>query len=366
MKMKLVNQPELEQNIKAWLHSRPNENPDDLSASVFDLDLPVNEFAQVVVQITSTVLEREILATLRDHTMWAQTSRVQDVLKFEMSEFVPKEFHYDIERARKGMEMRSEAGHRQDDYRLELPIFSETSYTMAFSMRRFVKIALYFEQLALDEEMSHLKDMFCSAWDEFIEISTQCGIPQSAFTRYKPLKILNEKEVRVDPPTHRSATIFTITKTVPFNLRSQLVRHRGIGFSDNLLELMKDGFIFKADQVTMITVKIWGAVEDFQEIVDKRSCWVAHNGIWKSFIEKIRETVPVDFNLPCDGGSCPFKADVVLRYEGKDPNPCCPKFCNLEKLSVSREMRKDMFEMIYNDKRDLNFWEAHILKTEEK
>ena len=97
MKVEITNVANINHAMKAWTVSRPNDKDTSLR-DILKLDLPVNEFINVNLVIESTIIEREIITTMRNHVMWAQTSRVQDVLAFETSEYASefKKYYSDI------------------------------------------------------------------------------------------------------------------------------------------------------------------------------------------------------------------------------------------------------------------------------
>ena len=58
------------QSICAWDTSRPDN--DSNVSDIMALDLPVTEFARINIVIHSTMIEREIIASYRNHIMWGK------------------------------------------------------------------------------------------------------------------------------------------------------------------------------------------------------------------------------------------------------------------------------------------------------
>ena len=68
----------------AWVDSRHDDGTK--LTDILKNDLPVNDIPSVVLSITSTIAEREVITSFTDHVMWARTSRVDDPLDFTVDE----------------------------------------------------------------------------------------------------------------------------------------------------------------------------------------------------------------------------------------------------------------------------------------
>ena len=62
---------------RAWDESRPHN--DAKLEDVMRVNAPVNEMASVLLNIYSSIIVREVVAGIREHSMWASTSRVDNV-----------------------------------------------------------------------------------------------------------------------------------------------------------------------------------------------------------------------------------------------------------------------------------------------
>lgn len=341
----------------AWEFSRPLERNKSKLNQVTSLDLPVNEFSNLHLEIESTIIEREIFTTLRNHVMWAQTSRVQDVLKFT----VPKIFNgYSdfYEATRNHMIFLSET-QRQDDYRKVLPIVSNTKYSILISARDLVKIKKYFEYLSGILDNDDFRLLFKDSSKEMQIVLDAIGYSEDLTKNYKMKKILSE--VRMPETSVAKLGGYTfISTTLPLYLRAQLVRHRNILFKDDLFQILNEP-IGHLDTISKeITCKMAIDKDMLREITEKRNCWVAQYNIWKPFLDlTMQKGKPI---LPCDNGSCPFDADAVLRFQGKDPNSPCPIHTNQKNLKPTPLQIKQMQDMVVEDKRPVLFWNEEINK----
>lgn len=363
MFVKLQNQPDIHQCLLAWKNSRPTEQ-NAYYDRMIDLDLPVNEFTSVNLFIESTLIERDIIATMRNHVMWAQGSRVQDCLEFEIdykSNPNLKEYEHYYEMMRREMKIDAGNGVRQDEYRLRLPLISNTRYSISTSFRGLLKISKYF--LYLSNELPLFKEQFRKFSSQLMSVVDSIlpySVAERDFPSVKPYMILNEQPIEHSEYSTNANGMVVVASKIPFHLRAHVVRHRGISFKDELFDLLKNENVFKFDMSYPVTVMIAGTKDDMAEVVSKRTCWVANYKVWSSLLTKIGNEIGVDDSLPCKTGVCPWDADARLRYEGNDPNPPCPIHLKLNNLIPTTEQLFKMQEMIEADNRPVKFWSTKI------
>lgn len=345
------------QHKTAWQISRPEANGD--FDEVKGMDLPVNEFDILNIHIESTILEREIVATMRSHVMWAQTSRVQDVLSFKMHPLFKSEWS---EQIRQRMIMESKTS-RQDDYRLNLPVMSLVEYSISISVRKIIKLALYFDYLAeMFKNKEAFHKLFLSSAHSLKNILLSKGYAGVDLGGFKPIKILNETLLESNNQSLGSYAV--ITESLPIHLRAQLVRHRDILMKDNLLSLIQDSPNRTLKDV--IPCQILIDKDSAIDILSKRCCWIAQYNIWSELLNKIQELFDLEPQLPCQSRICPFDEDAKQRLDGLDPNPPCPRHMSLNKINPTESQVDDMAAMIIEDNRPVHFWQNEIVKLETK
>lgn len=339
---------------EAWENSRPNNKPLELD-KILSLDLPVNEVPMATLFIESTILEREIITTMRNHVMWAQTSRVQNILEFTYPEEV-YEHLYAYEASRQAMVEADKRGIRQDEYRKCLPVMSSTKYTVNLSMRDMIHLAKYF--IDLSEINPHLEKLFNSSFVAFYHIlEDNFGIKPKHLASYKQREILHPIAT---PSSGLVGDTLVINTTLSLSLRAQLVRHRALHIQDNLLELMSDKSIMIDSIDREVEVQISGLVSDWTEIIRKRSCWIAQYDLWKDLLDKAESFLNLGTNsLPCHSGSCPYDGDAQARYTDEDPNAVCPIHAKLNNKNVTASQYSDIINQYHEDKRP-RFWEQEI------
>lgn len=336
----------------AWENSRPHG--DDLKLKeILKLDLPVNEIPTAVLFIESTILEREIFVTLRNHVMWAQTSRVQNILKFNYPKVFTEEENIFFENQRNKMLTDSQTGVRQDEYRKHLPLMSNTKYTISVSMRDLIKLMKFFEEAA--ENIPHLKELFSqSAKTIYNVLYNYFLISDKEIAKYKLKPILTPILSRQDGRVGDAVVVHTL---MPLSLRAQLARHRQLLIQDNLFELMMQKDISMQTNEMLVSVQVTGLISDWIEVIKKRNCWIAQYDLWSDLLNKaIKLTgIPEENLLPCSDGKCPYEGDAEARYTNKDPNAPCPIHAQLTERSVTTSQLKEMDFQAVQDNRS-EFW----------
>lgn len=360
MYVKLLNYLEVEQAEKVWKISRPLS--DSRFEDICDLDLPVNEFIPINLEIKSTLLEREIFTSFRRHKVWARSSRVEEPLDFEVVDEtinpnVDRPIRAHLENIRNRMRVLAES-EAQDDYRLIMPLMAMTTYSISTDYRSLMKTVNYFDHLST--KIPHFGNQFADFSDMLFDIIKDISGKHSlALDNFKMDSPLTE-DYQYYGKSEFSNGVITANISVPFHLRAQLVRHRSIGFSDNLFELMTDSSIMGDSMDTTVDMTIWGSVSDIQDIITKRNCWLANYKQWKNVISAIEQVMDGNALLPCsNSNNCPYHADAQLRIERKDPNPPCPRHMKLTNQVVDDIQRVEIKDMISRDERQ-DFWLKEI------
>jgi len=338
MKIEIMRRPVSGMEKKVWQFSRPADRSTS-AASIGKIDAPVNDFPDFVLAIESTILEREVIASLRDIVMWAQSSRVEDPTKFEIDEQYNSP---DIRHIRNEMAKAKAAGVRQDDYRLLLPILSTTRYAIKISSRSLIKLYKYFLRFSAFDDASRVVFGVLQDADLHHNIDSMTAID-----------ILHD--VR-SLQSGRVGDMITVCDNVPFSLRTHIIRHRLLSVRDNLIDMITDGSYAKMSIRDEMTVSVSADTTIWRDIYSKRSCWLAQYSLWSGILNQVSQHMDLsEDDLPCSGGVCPYVADNVLRMEGKDPNAVCPLYARMNQVDVGLAM-KDRMRMQVNEDRRLPFW----------
>lgn len=359
MQIKLIdsNYKAAHPSSTAWRNSRPDNTPIPLD-EILQLDLPVNEMPMATLFIESTILEREIIVSLRNHVMWAQTSRVQDILNFTYPDcFGVNEYEY-FEGQRQKMQEDSEKGIRQDGFRRHLPLMSLTKHTVNLSMRDIITLTKYFLKLA--ENAPHVQELFNDTADCFLGVLFDVfGFSPSFIEKYRAKPVLRNINNRIN---HASCEgdIIIVSTVMSLSLRAQLARHRNLTIQDNLEALiLQDDIAYQSIEMPVV-VQVSGLAEDWLEVIKKRSCWIAQYDLWSDLLNKASAFFEDPQTLlPCANGACPYDGDAKARYTEEDPNAPCPIHAQISNTPVRIDQITEMNSQWHEDKRP-SFWMSKI------
>jgi hypothetical protein len=335
---------------RAWDESRPNS--DAALSDIMRVNAPVNEMPSVLLNIYSSVIEREVIAGIREHSMWASTSRVDNIWDFELVEGTPKSGVVYAEECRSAMIMKKVNGVKQDQFRLHLPMTAETHYFVRLNMRACAILHMYFLHLAtLNHETA---EIFNTAASDFKAIAMEMGMEDP--TVYGFVDILGESVHQDNENFSRQMGSFTMVKHwAPFSLRAHMIRHRLIFLRDGLTDWIRDGIHLRS-MGDKISIEAVASNDSWRGIYSKRSCWIAQADLWNPLLRLIiNEIGGTKDLLPCADGSCPFEKDASLRLEvGKDPNPPCPRHAELNGIKLNDEqMNSIKSEIESGDREDI-------------
>ncbi len=338
-----------------WDFSRPRGGKDTPIEDVLRIDAPVNDFPDVTMEIKSTIIEREVIASLRDHVMWAQGSRTEDAIKFTYAKNL-EGFSDVFENMRKNMIMRKEAGDRQDNFRLCMPVLADTKYMVRLSIRTIAKLAKHFSMLG--ERHSRPYDyIFTYAASNFIDILQDVLGSKLASSTYDYAKVDITPQITVPCESGTIGDFIVVSTTAPFTLRTHLIRHRMVHVVDTL-----DAFIgslgAKATIGHAIHFQACATRDTWRNIIKKRSCWMAHYDVWYDIIYIIQNELGESL-LPCEHGVCVDNADAELRYTDADPNPPCPIHAIMNNKNIDAEQYAEMLKLINTDQRG-QFWSRKL------
>ena len=354
MKIKIISDDRFSSENKhlsriAWELSR---SPDDTTPldTILSIDAPVNEVPSVVMSVECTIIEREIIASFRDHVMWARTSRVDAPENFEVPDYFKKDYHKNFKKLKDRIKLKISEGIIQDEYRVHMPLCSTTSFTTRISWRGLIKIYKFYENLSV------IHPYFNIGWKELNKhFNLQKYADNYSFVDPIPTLLTSETaDGKIGP-------MVTIFQKMPIALRAQLVRHRNFSFKDNLMEIIKGDWWLNTLE-DQIYISISANVEFWKTVVNKRQCWIAQYGIWKDIIVAAQRFIDIsEKDLPCNKGFCPYTRDAELRHTDDDPGAPCPIHSDLTSTPIDpKYMDMVRIEASYRPA----FWQKHINKLE--
>jgi hypothetical protein len=335
MKIEIIKIDDLGVLDEAWRISRPGEDTSDID-KILSIDAPINDIPCAVLHITSTIGEREVFASARDHVMWAKTSRVSDPTEWGM------EMNHSLQDLHAEQLAMKSSGVSQDIYRMHMPLGAITEYTIRISIRSLVKLSDYFKYIGIDN--SALESVI-SNW-----------ISDANRPVYKLTKFMSKITA---PGNGIVGDFLVITVAATLALRAQAIRHKQFIVKDDLEEILTSGHWEEMPVKTEIKMQLCASVGFWKSIFEKRSCWMAQYGLWHPVMEHAQQYLPITENmLPCKD-YCVFGKDAELRYTDKDPGSPCPKHIIINSRTITQQQRDDINKQFEFENRP-QFWRRMI------
>jgi hypothetical protein len=313
---------------QAWALSRDPTATTPLK-EICSVDAPVLELCGAVLHFEDfMILEREIFTSMRNHHLWARTSRVDDPLQFTVPEELRQ--YVNSRAALVNMGAAIAAGKPQDQWRMYLPVAAHTSWCSYLTVRDLCKFSKYFEY-ASEFTDENLQDRFEDVGLELLRILHEM-LPEACVTAlFKSLsldKYLYEGFITQNYVAPVQLGNYTLVQArVPLALRAQIVRHRPLQFVDDFWHLLGNPSVLEMDLHEQITMELVAPTSFWQTIMSKRACWIAQADLWAPITSQFGPGT-----LPCADGHCPYPTDNELRRQGKDPNVICPIYCRLHSI----------------------------------
>lgn len=344
-----------------WEKSRPLDDDTNIG-QILAIDAPVNEFPSVTMYIECTVIEREVFATMRDHVMWARTSRVDDVKQFTTPVFFSG-YNSIYSGIRHDMAKMHNEGVSQDQYRLITPLVSYTGFTVKMNLRSLIKLCKTFLILAAESKSTEASVMFYESSNKMlqvIEVMVPSGVNiTDVVASIKPIDLFPKTEKFESGSVGDCVVVST---RVPFALRAQIVRHRLFSIKDSLYDTIVDVNLPRATFSELVNVQISADKQTWLGIIKKRSCWLAQYDIWSPVIAIAQKYCGVDKSiLPCSNGLCPYIKDAELRMTDKDPGSPCPRYAIMKGYPLTDKQLTSCEEQLHLEGRP-DFWQSMINK----
>lgn len=333
---------------EAWKHSRVLQadaeiNMDELEKTPFSLhSLKRYTFK---VEMARVMLDLMVNFT---KTMWSQSSRIiplKDMvidLNWANDEWSQKILDEAIKKE-------SEENLPQDIARLYTPIMARLGWTFSMDHRTLIGFL---------KSLEKYQPILYSAYG--LEILKAIGMNEIEFQDSPFGELVHIEEGLFDQRYHHEGLHYIegIGEDM-YNLISQFNRHAETTILNSLWitpfeKLCQMKMIDKVKYYYLINKHVYQT-----QILSHRACWIADWNHWSNRIAQYAKS-PEDIIklLPChaEGRLCKYKADLIARCNGKDPNPPCPfytgKIANLDQreLSEGKNFMTMMYRRIINDK----------------
>jgi hypothetical protein len=331
VKANLVSCGDLHDVKRAWETSRPADTDGDMK-KILSMDVPVNEFLPLHFELKAPILIREVICSFRNHNVWARSSRVDDLRTWEVWHGIDDQTMSHCRSAYARMEDEMHGVH-QDDFRRHLPLAYMTTFSFMMNFRDLVKfiIALRKEELDLFNEVAD--ELVLAIWRKYPTLSQWLG--SAVEEKWYKAAPLNSYPTSMMFKSTKVCDFVYIEAQIKLNLRAQLIRHRSLMVKDRLRDFFKPEMM-AATMADNIAVSLIMPVDFAEDLVRKRSCWIAQTDLWEPIVSQLLEILGKDkVMLPCDDGKCRFIRDNDLRKMGHDPSPPCPVLAKIDKEKMS-------------------------------
>jgi hypothetical protein len=354
IKVEMQSSGSISQIEKSWYTSRPNDKSSRFQ-EIMKMDVPVNEFMTINFVATAPILVREVICTRRNHVVWARSSRVDDLSVWGVWQGISDEEYNTAVNLHEKMKQEMTSSH-QDDFRRHLPICYMTTFSFSMSFRDLVKFLIACRNF-YHPMMTEFADAILKSIQQKLELLGRWINDAVSEEYYKPFPLLPSF---VNFESNTVGDFVIVSAPISLALRSQAIRHRDLVFRDEMQTLFQKGKL-SSSMETEIRAQILMSLGFAEEIVRKRSCWIAQTDLWMPIISEIQKAIGQSDRLllPCDDGKCRFKIDNDLRKQRQDPSPPCPIAAKIEGSHFSPEVGKEASD--YASRRpNFSFWWKEI------
>lgn len=347
-----------QQLVDVWKISRP-QSKDTSIQEILQIDAPILDFASFIVEFTVPVFIRDIFCSMREHTVWARTTRVENIIDdFRIS--TTDAFSIDFaKQCLSEMKDARDHGIMQDQYRSYLPLTYSTTFSTRISVRSLVKFFAYISKIR--DDLNHgsfasgiYYNLLLSMHDLFIET----GIPINDLMKsIAKIDICPRKKIKIETAMEKGTHFTTLNLETSYSFRAQIIRHRPITFVDNYYDTISSDVCLVSHFGDMLRMSLTSTNDFWDTIVKKRNCWLAQSDMWYPIVKLINKNAP--FSVPCDDGHCKFSGDCAQRLNKTDPGLPCPRHAafNGIKLTDTKEALMNYVDVSLRPKPD---WETYI------
>lgn len=351
----------LDNRKDVWCISRPHLDPKDTEINdILNVDLPVHQFGQVYFKITSSLLLRDILYTVRPSANWAVSNRTTEITKDTLC--YSSEYKYD-----KYWGPSEVASHNKSvdtsvpqDFRKEnFLYYVSTTYCFGTDLRTLSNIICSL----LNSPLGFYGEMFLSAL-KIYDPREICPCNEDFFInnyginkeRLVGLELCSESPI----VGHNSITeqVYILTKASG-SLLSQFIRQAYADVKHELINLVFDGVELLVDCPShqsddYIALSM---TDEFKarKLVLTRACWFAkfdkaNSSSWanivSSIIQELKMTAPEVLICGGEMKNCKWKAEQLARCKAGNPNgskgevnPPCPILVGIPEMIELRELK---------------------------
>lgn len=311
---------------KAWIVSRPMFDHSDFDLDLYgSMDIGFNSLCTLTFEITSSIIFRDLLLTIRPIAAWARSSRATPF----------KREHMEISAEFKGLASedgideaiaRVEAGEPQDTARESLPMTMSTKFTVSMDFRTVCGLVKMLKEVDADLYNIYGKK-FVTA------IKDIPGFKKNRVPSFSDKYLPNTQELKRMSGLDLLHDFVSGAYIMKMAFMSQFIRNTHASIKSGLwLVCKKEGYMnlssmMQGDRVPVYFYMNSGA---YDGLMCMRSHWFADwsEDMWGSMVGDYIEGMTVEEFwkwIPSgDGKKDPYEHDMLHRIKCEDPNLPCP------------------------------------------
>lgn len=360
--VKLINS--IDNVLDVWNITRPHQKLSLTDNDIKKMGLPVNGFASYSLEITASLLFRDLLFTLRPINPWAISNRAvpfdHDNLSISEDELnlLPVEYHQDIkDQLYNTIESVISGSELQDYAKNNLPRLTSTTICVNLSLRSILNyvFTLYV----------HYKDYYNLIGKKIL---TAIGVSDDQFNNWKKSDLygklaLSKSEINLNGHNYLGGEMHSLFIEGTGNLVSQFIRQHNSTVKCGLYNELSEDPILAMTKTQNDLVKAGSYLDEdsLDNLIKTRSCFFAmmdkeSTNSWSSIIgDYVSKMTPSEFfsKLPCHGckDKCEVESDMKTRAYRLDCNIPCPI------LLENPDPIEERIEKFGSNSRIMNKWE---------
>lgn len=320
---------------KAWMMSRPYQKEIDCIDwdKILKMDMSLQSLNPICLHFKSSMAFRELITTLRDHSVWAQTSRVNPISQMQIPDYATEiGLDYD-DLVNEILSLGLLPTEQQDDFRQNLRMCTLTEYFATLDIRSWIRFCKY-----LFEYQTEYFKIYG------IPILGELLVSLEEFFKYSYTSSLIPGNLDYEDQLIAIGDYYFISTEISFSLRAQLVRHKYIQITDELpfmhISMLEGSKLCDKERVNLIMKKC-----DYAELARKRSCWIAQFSLYCDLLKPWFTDHNLIETIPCNGckDKCAYSGDMQGRLEGKDPGLVCPLWLEKDQRENQLTIYSDLF-----------------------
>lgn len=307
---------------RAWIYSRPGFDHSDLDMEhIGSMDMSLNSLCTLTFEITSSIMFRDFLFSIRPIQAWARSLRSAPLTADNLS--ISDEFNWGEVGIANTLKMIVD-GVPQDLARENLPMTLSTSYTISMDFRTVCGLIKTIREI--DPKMYEVY-----GWQFQNQIVEIAGYKTNKVKSFYDNYALKDSEMYHNKLTIVGDMMFG-SYLMKCSLSSQFLRRNSVIKTNIWNEFKEFGYMHSSEmyQYEKLQVAFYIPIKAYDNLMKLRSHWFADwsNDMWGTIVgDYIWDMSIEDFwnFIPSGNGKIdPYHRDMLSRVNGEEHNLPCP------------------------------------------